>query len=157
MARDLSQHNRALELIEVFRTTSEVFHGYLVAAAAIGWEGDVARPMGQVTSRVDLGCFYGGLPMLATHRVRKPDGSINPSLWVDATFGPYHDEIMNLSINHVWTEDDFKKLMVAMSRLQKTAANAQWQEVITRESKSPGFVRYNLHRNVEFGSMEVKQ
>lgn len=148
MARDLSQHNRALELIEVFQNSDKVFHGYLVAAASIGWEGDVARPMGQVTSRVDLGCFYGGLPMLATHRVRKPDGSVNPSLWVDKTFGPFHDEIMELSLNHQWTKQDYNQLLVAMSRLPKTSANAQWQDIITRNSKSPGFVRYNLHKNL---------
>ncbi len=48
--------------------------------------------MGKVTSRIDLAAFYAGLPMLAVHWVRNPDGKVNPASF-PGTWAQYKEEM----------------------------------------------------------------
>lgn len=126
------------------------FHGYSAAAAAAGYitnAKDAGRAMGQVTSRIDLAAFYAGLPMLAVHWVRNPDGKVNPASF-PGTWAPYKEELEGVAAAHVWTTEDVDKVLAKMhSTLDANeGAVTLWKYVEGRRLDTPGFVEHYLHR-----------
>lgn len=126
------------------------FHGYAAAAAAAGYTSnakDAGRAMGQVTSRIDLAAFYAGLPMLAVHWVRNPDGKVNPASF-PGTWAKHKEEIEGVATSHVWTVEEVDKVLAKMhSTLDANeGAITLWKYVETRRLDTPGFVEHHLHR-----------
>ena len=79
----LLEAKRATELLTSLRKHilggGSLICGYSQAGAMIGLTDNHSRITGQICSRIDLASFNAGLPMLALHWVRKPDGEINPA------------------------------------------------------------------------------
>jgi len=152
----LTQASAALTVIDVFRGrlvggNLEPLRGYNTVASLIGYEGDAARFLGQVASRIDAACFYAGLPMFSLHFIRSADGSLNM-----ASFGgdgglwdQYRDEIVEMTTSRRWTAADLDAVHRAMIVLPESGARAIWNSIAERGSDNLGFVRYNLHRKVE--------
>ncbi len=119
--------------------------GYDVAGALIGRNPKTSsRHMGQVTSRIDAACFEARLPMLATHMVRKPDGSFNPDMFQDE-WAEFRDEIQSVAENHKWTEEERNSVMKALAALPDNSSKIIWAHYAERGRL---FIRHNLHRNV---------
>ena len=117
----MSQATAAQNLLQAIRQRvvdgKGPFHGYSLAAAAAGYTtnaSDAGRAMGQVTSRIDLASFYAGMPMLAVHWVRNPDGKINPASF-PGTWSNFKDEIESVAVAHVWTAGDVEKVLGKMN------------------------------------------
>ncbi len=123
--------------------------GYSTAAELIGLDGDThARHMGQVTSRIDAASLVSGLPMLALHMVRKPDGEINPASFTK-DWQVWSEEIKQMAASHSWTVAQIDVVIGALDSLPDAAAVNIWAGYIRREGTQSGFIRYNLHRRVQ--------
>jgi len=125
------------------------YRGYTTAAFDAGYtvnSEDAGRAMGQVTSRIDLAAFYAGLPMLALHWVRMPDGGINPGSFINS-FPQHLDGIVQVATQHQWTVEDVDAVRRKLLSLdQDEGARSLWKYVQRREAEKPGFFKYNLHR-----------
>jgi len=119
--------------------------GYDTAATLIGRNStDDVRHMGQVTSRIDAACFEARLPMLASHMVRRRDGSFNPDMFQDE-WEEFRDEVQRVAENHVWTQAQRESVMRALISLPDKSSRLIWADYASRGRE---FIRHNLHRNV---------
>ena len=150
----MSQATAAHNLLQAIRQRildgKGPFHGYSAAAAAAGYTtnaSDAGRAMGQVTSRIDLAAFYAGLPMLAVHWVRNPDGKVNPASF-PGTWAPYKDEIESVAATYQWTAEDVDKVCAKMQSTLSADEGAVtlWKYVESRRLDTPRFVEHYLHR-----------
>jgi hypothetical protein len=150
----MSQATAAHNLLQAIRRRilerEGPFIGYAAAAAAAGYTEnakDAGRAMGQVTSRIDLASFYAGLPMLAVHWVRNPDGKINPASF-PGSWAPYKDEIESVASTHTWRVEEVDQVLAKMhSTLDPNeGAVTLWKYVESRRLDTPGFVEHYLHR-----------
>ena len=150
----MSQATAAHNLLQAIRQRivdgKGPFQGYSAAPTAAGYTTnakDAGRAMGQVTSRIDLAAFYAGLPMLAVHWVRNPDGKVNPASF-PGTWAPYKDEIESVAAAHVWTAEDVDKVLAKMHSTfdADEGAITLWKYVESRRLDTPGFVEHYLHR-----------
>jgi hypothetical protein len=140
---------QALAVIQDFVRSGQLINGYGTLAELCGREGGStdARFFGQVTSRIDAACFYAGLPMLSAHWVRNSLGEVNPFSF-DQDFAPFKDEILRVSAGHIWTDEDFSRLLKHLHQLPDEAATTIWDHIRDREYAKPGFIKYNLHRRL---------
>lgn len=150
MSQATAAHNLLLAIRQRIVEGKGPFHGYAAAAAAAGYvhnAKDAGRAMGQVTSRIDLAAFYAGLPMLAVHWVRNPDGKINPASF-PGTWVAYKDEIETVAGKHVWSVEDVDRVLAKMHSALNANEGAVtlWRYVESRRLDTPGFVEHNLHR-----------
>ena len=147
------QHTHARELLNVLRhrvlAGQQPINGYHNAAGEIGLDGKFyARHMGQVCSRIDVATFKAGYPMLATHMVRKPNGNIPPSAF-RGIWKQFEGEGIELALTHQWTAEQFDEVQGALDALPNIGALRMWEKIRDLEATQPGFIRYNLHRNVK--------
>jgi len=137
--------NLARHLFDRVLAGEPPLRGYDVAGALIGRNAKTSsRHMGQVTSRIDAACFEARLPMLATHRVRKPDGSFNPDMFQDE-WAEFRDEMQSVTKNHKWTEEERNSVMKALASLPDNSSKIVWANYAER---GLAFIRHDLHRNV---------
>lgn len=119
--------------------------GYDTAGILIGRDGKGdGRHMGQVTSRIDAACFEARLPMLATHMVRRHDGSFNPDMF-KGEWEEFRDEVQRVAESHVWTVAERERVMQALISLPENSSRLIWNDYANRGRE---FIRHNLHRNV---------
>ena len=150
----MSQASAAHNLLQAIRERivdgEGPFHGYSAAATAAGYTSnakDAGRAMGQVTSRIDLAAFYAGLPMLAMHWVRNPNGKINPASF-PGTWELYKAEIERVATTYAWAAEDIDKVRAKMhsTLAANEGAVTLWKYVESRRLDTPGFVEHHLHR-----------
>ncbi|MGJ7504373.1 hypothetical protein ACSFBF_28730 [Variovorax sp. ZT5P49] len=148
-----TQHLHAGRLLKLIRDRVEAKEppilGYAVAANLLGLKGDsYARAMGQVCSRIDAASFVAGWPMLALRMVRKPDGSLNAASFEDAAWAPWEQEFRKLAQSHEWAPAQVDDVIRALDGLPEVGALGIWNGYLKRETQTPGFIRYNLHRKL---------
>ena len=83
--------------------------------------------------------------MLATHMVRRHDGSFNPEMFKDE-WDEFRDEIQSVAESHVWTADERERVMRALTSLPENSSRLIWNDYASRGRE---FIRHNLHRNVK--------
>ena len=150
MSQATAAHNLLLAIRQRIVDGKGPLQGYAAAATAAGYTTnakDAGRAMGQVTSRIDLAAFYAGLPMLAVHWVRNPDGKVNPASF-PGTWAPYKDVMESVAAEHVWTAEDVDAVLAKMhSTLDANeGAVTLWKYVESRRLDTPSFVEHYLHR-----------
>ncbi len=105
--------------------------------------------MGKVTSRIDLAAFYAGLPTLAVHWVRNPDGKVNPASF-PGTWAQYKEEMGRVAASHPWTAENVDKVLAKVHSTLNSNEGAvtRWKHVESRRLDTPGFVEHYLHRSL---------
>lgn len=122
-------------------------NGYSVRAVAIGLTTDHAVHIGQVNSRIDVAAFKAGYPMIATHMVRKPDGTIHPEAF-SAVWAPYRAECLSFAEKHPWTPEELEDVKAEVEALPDRGALQLWDEIAERGTRNPSFIRRKLHHMV---------
>jgi hypothetical protein len=122
-------------------------NGYSVAAQAIGLTADHAVHIGQVNSRIDVAAFKAGYPMIATHMVRKPDGSIHPEAF-SGVWAQYRSECLSYAETHPWTSEELEDVKAELDALPDRGALQLWDEIRDRDTRNTGFIRRKLHHMV---------
>jgi len=148
------EHIHARQLLAVLRQRTldglQPINGYHVAGEAIGLDGLAnTRHMGQVCSRIDVAAFNAGLPMVATHMVRTPEGEIHPSAFNQPAWYQFREESIELAAGYQWAAEEFDSLLGHLDALSGIGARAHWEIIERRDAKTPGFIRHNLHRKVK--------
>ena len=152
MSKNLITHTMAFRLLNLLEErmlsgNKEQILGYTKMAEMINWEGGAkfGQTVGQATSTLDYACFISGLPMLAGHYVRRPDGNL-PEGWFGGVFGPFNEEMQRVAASHEWTREEFAWVRTALCGLPAQGAGQLWTEAGERGEK---FIRYNLHRRIQ--------
>lgn len=148
----MKQHEDALKMFALLRgcllSNMPPINGYSVAAVAIGLTADHAVHIGQVNSRIDVAAFKADYPMITTHMVRKPDGSIHPEAF-GGVWERYKDECITLAKTHRWTSMQLNEVKVALDALPDRSSLKLWEEVVDLDFREPGFIRQTLHHKVK--------
>jgi hypothetical protein len=152
--QSVKQHKDALKMFALLRdrllNIMPPINGYSVAAQVIGLTADHAVHIGQVNSRIDVAAFKAGYPMIATHMVRKPDGSIHPEAF-GGVWEQYKDECISLAETHRWTSEQLDEVRIALDGLPDRSSLKLWEEVVDRNFREPGFIRRQLHYRIRAG------
>lgn len=148
----LQQHTDAIALIQAIGKRIEVGNlapvvGYKAAGELIGRGSRDSRYVGQVCSMCDAAAFVAGWPFLMVHFVRKPDGNINEAGFA-GWWAQWRSEIVGKATAHVWTADQIRDLVKALSTgmVPSAAAKSVWNGF---EDRGASFVEYNLHRKLK--------
>lgn len=141
----MKRNIKAVALVKAIKEHG-VIVGYPTAGRLAGEENAQPRDWGQVCSLTDYACFISGLPVITLHYVRKDDGSINDASFQDAAFVHYKDEMRETAQAFTWDDAAYAKLMNTLLTLNSTDALSEWHDVINREARQPGFIRYQLDR-----------
>jgi len=143
----MKRNLKAVDLVKAIQQHG-VITGYAVAGRLAGEENAQAQDWGQVCELTDYACFIAGLPALALEHVRTAKGEINEKCYNDALL-KYEDEITALAKNFVWTDAHFAKLTnILLSDCADINARSAWGEVLDRDAKQPGYIRYQLDRAI---------
>jgi hypothetical protein len=122
--------------------------GYTTMADELGYTEKDGRVIGQVCSRIDYACFLAGLPMLSSHWVRNAKGEVNPDSF-SGSWKSYQAEIEALSATFNWTDEALQEIKHKLNGLPDRSSKVLWEEVLRREAQKIGYIRYNLHRNID--------
>jgi hypothetical protein len=99
---------------------------------ALGRTSDSARAIAQVCDLLDAAAALANIPPLALVVVRASSGEINPKAWVKDTPVGVRDIIINRSLSHTFTEDDFLEIEMCLTKLDGFGNVAAWNEVKRR-------------------------
>ncbi len=147
----MKQHTYAIETVQFLKewmtTNHQPIVGYQFLAEKVEAEGVQARNFGQVCSLIDYACFVAGLPHISYHWVRDGNGKRNEAAW-DREWTQFRGVIAEYSAKHIWTDDDFDKVLGILRGLPSVGARTLWKHVSLREKQNKGFIAYNLHRAV---------
>jgi hypothetical protein len=100
---------------------------YRSVAASLGKERpqDHSRPMAAAGDLLDAAACIEGVPALALIAVRNQDGEVNPDAWRE--LGPGRDAIINRSLNHTFTAEDYAKIRNGLESLAPRARVSAWK------------------------------
>jgi hypothetical protein len=134
------QHEDANRLLEVIRR-----HGdrqplltYQTAAVALGRPETDARPVAQMCDLLDAAAALADVPALALVKVRSKGGAINEKAWR----GEHpRDAIINRSLGHTFTDQDFSDIAEALRQLHGMGNVAAWAEVRRRFGSDEFYLR----------------
>lgn len=85
-----------------------------------------SRFVGQLTSRIDLACFYARLPFVSLVKVLTATGKINAESF-GRMWAPAREELVAIAGRHAWTSQDFVRLRRCLNGLTDEAVDAQWR------------------------------
>ena len=143
----MKRNLKAVDLVKAIQQHG-VITGYAVAGRLAGEENAQAQDWGQVCSLLEYACFISGLPALAVQYVRTIDGEVTEKAFQDV-FSNYKDEIVALAQSFVWTNAHFAKLTkTLLTDCADINPRSAWDEVIDRDAKQPGYIRYQLDRAI---------
>src|ERR1700730_16510363 len=115
------QHVEARKLLEVIASAVATHRvlTYRSAAKALGRDpANNSRMVAQVCDLLDAAAALAGTPLLALVMVRELSGEINRKAWTGKETKPGRREaIMNRSLSHRFTADDFRAISEALERL----------------------------------------
>ena len=103
---------------------------------------------------MELASFNSGLPMLALHWVRKPNGEINPAAFngsaaAVAIWQRFDKEVLDTAAGHQWSDDDFNQMQATLDSLPNDSSAILWNHVESKILKNgETFIRHNLHRHL---------
>jgi 5-methylcytosine-specific restriction protein A len=105
---------------------------YQSAAQKLGRTIDHARAIAQVCDLLDAAAALAKVPLLALVAVRVSSGEINPKAWVKDAPAGVKEAIVNCSLGHTFTEDDFTAIENSLNELKDYGNRAAWVEVKRR-------------------------
>ena len=121
---------RALDYIEYVVLKQRCCTTYNAVCEKLGYGSIYARAVGQVISRIDAACFYSKLPYLASAKVRKANGEINPDSFCDFPWAAHRAKLIAAANDRVWTADDFAKIRRVLSNsLPDDSAKLLWERI----------------------------
>jgi hypothetical protein len=126
------QHTDALRalgfIIEAYKAKEALT--YQTLAIKLGRDFNTnAKAVAQMCDKLDAAAAIAGVPLLALRVVRNVDGEINPKAFKKR--GALRDKIIERSLAHYFTEDDFLKMKEAMEGLQTLGNRKSWALVRT--------------------------
>jgi hypothetical protein len=106
----------------------------------------------QVCDLLDAAAALAGTPLLALVMVRELSGEINRKAWTGEDTKPGRREaIINRSLSHRFTSDDFRAISEALERLDGKSNRAAWKFV--RET----IPLCQMYRNLEIARLSYLQ
>jgi hypothetical protein len=127
------QHVEARKLLEVIASAVATHRvlTYRSAAKALGRDpANNSRMVAQVCDLLDAAPALAGTPLLALVMVRELSGEINRKAWTGKETKPGRREaIINRSLSHRFTADDFRAISEALERLYGKSNRAAWKFV----------------------------
>jgi hypothetical protein len=149
------QHAEARKLLDVIASAVATHRllTYRSAAKALGRDpANNSRMVAQVCDLLDAAAALAGTPLLALVMVRELSGEINRKAWTGEDTKPGRREaIINRSLSHRFTSDDFRAISEALERLDGKSNRAAWKFV--RET----IPLCQMYRNLEIARLSYLQ
>lgn len=104
---------------------------YRTVATALGkaTPANHSRPMAAVGDLLDAAACIEGVPALALIAVRNQEGEVNQDAWKE--LGPGRDAIINRSLNHTFTPEDYAKIRRGLESLAPRPRITAWKYLRT--------------------------
>jgi 5-methylcytosine-specific restriction endonuclease McrA len=125
------QHKLAHDLLTLIKkaTTSYRLLTYKSAAIALGKSGNHARAVAQACDLLDAAAALAHIPLLALVAVRDSSFEINPKAWKEVEQQGTREAIINCSLNHKFTEEDFAAIRQSLIVLAGFGNRRAWAKV----------------------------
>lgn len=88
-----------------------------------------SRMIAQVCDLLDASAAYAGVPLAALVMVRNAEGRINPMAWKANTPDGVREAIIDRSLAHRFTEDDFNLIERGLRALEGRGNHKAWEKV----------------------------
>ena len=131
------QHELALKVLSLIRKQkkSDPPFTYTTVAIKLGRTADSARAVAQACDLLDAASALAKIPILALVKVRAANGEINPKAWVRDTPEGVRGKIIERSLAHTFTDDDYTAVENALQELNGLGNHSAWREVKNRIPK----------------------
>jgi hypothetical protein len=126
------QHQEARKVLETIRTANAERRllTYQSVAAELGRDPHThARAVAQVCDLLDAAAAHAEVPLLALVAVRNVAGRINPMAWKKNSPPGLREAIIDRSLAHRFTADDFSAIKHALTNLNGLSNRAAWKKI----------------------------
>jgi HNH endonuclease len=126
------QHQQARRVLEIIRAANAEHRllTYQSVAAELGRDPSThARAIAQVCDLLDAAAAHANVPLLALVAVRNAAGHINPMAWKKNCPPGLRKDIIDRSLAHRFTSDDFAAITSALTDLAGLSNRAAWKTV----------------------------
>jgi predicted HNH restriction endonuclease len=125
------QHKLAHDILSIIRdqdTNSEPLT-YSSVAIKLGRNKKHAKTVAQACDLLDAAAAYANVPLLALVAIRALSGNINPKAWANEIGSGYRNKIINCSLSHIFTDEDYHEIEASLISLQGYGNHSAWEYI----------------------------
>lgn len=123
------QHQGALKLLQIIEKQhpNKSPPTYAEAALLLGRPRSHARAVAQMCDLLDAAAAAAGIPLLALVAIHENSHQINRKAWKRETTPAAREEIIQRSLNHAFTSEDFQAIREGLGELDSRGNRAAWK------------------------------